>query len=173
MSRSTTSLVHQSLGVRLAIWTASLGEEALPFQVLLAHRAAETLGVIRISQCLDPPITRVDGELTRNAFGGEQCIPVILAERLSILHVEGRISDGPMTVGAQETLGVPLTSQCGQAVPDHGSRALGARRGQVLLVTELAVGQAVLFHETNVQQFPMAILSGAHKMIWAPGLVQC
>ena len=54
----------------------SLGEEALSFEVLFAHRAVEALTVVVIVERLDPPVARLHGEPARETFRRKQLIPI-------------------------------------------------------------------------------------------------
>lgn len=51
-----------------AEWTTTLRVKTLAFEILLAHRAVETLAVVIIVQGLHPAISSFDWESTRETF---------------------------------------------------------------------------------------------------------
>jgi len=83
--RGWTRSLEASLGVGLAERLASLGEEALSLQVLVALRALEALAVVVVVKSLDPAVAGFNGEAAANALGGEQVVPVSFAVWQTIL----------------------------------------------------------------------------------------
>jgi len=62
--------------------------------------------VVVVVEGLDPPIPSLDGESTRDAFSGEQLVPVFFTVREAVLQIERTIGEDLVAVGAGETLGV-------------------------------------------------------------------
>lgn len=87
---------------------ATLGEEALPFQILLAFRAFEALAVVVVIQSLDPTVTCLDREPAADALDSEEIIPVSFTVWQAIFKIEGFRSKDFTTVGTAETLGMEL-----------------------------------------------------------------
>jgi hypothetical protein len=58
-----------------------LDEKTLPFQILLAERAIETLTMIVVIKCLYPTISSFDRESTGNTFCCKEFIPIFFAIR--------------------------------------------------------------------------------------------
>lgn len=71
----------RSARVRFADGTSSLGVEALAFQIAVAYRALEALGVIVIVEGFDPAVASFYREPTANTLGREQFVPVFLTIR--------------------------------------------------------------------------------------------
>jgi len=68
--------LESTLGMCFAEGFATLGEEALTLQVLVAFRAFETLAVVVIVKSLYPPISCLNWEPTTNTLSSEKIIPI-------------------------------------------------------------------------------------------------
>lgn len=65
--------------------TTAFRVEALALEILLAHRAVETLAMIVIVQGFHPTVASLDWETTREAFRGKQFVPISFAVWQSFL----------------------------------------------------------------------------------------
>jgi len=97
--------------VRFTERSAPFGVEALALEVLAAHGAHETVGVVVLVERLHPPVARLYGQPTAHAFGGEEFIPVLLTVGNAVCQIEGTVAEGLATVAAVEALRVPLLLQ--------------------------------------------------------------
>lgn len=159
-------------GVVFAEWPASLREEALSFQVLLAHAAVEALAVVVVGQRLNPAVSRLDGESAGEALGGEQLVPVVFAVGLAVLEEEGAVAEQLSAVDTVEAFGVEVLADSVQAIPLDLVSALVAGRGDELLEAVFAVQVALLLHEADVLQRARALAVAAHEVVRAPDLAE-
>jgi len=67
--------------VALAEWFSSFHKETLSFKILFAQRAVEALRMIIIIESLNPSVSRLYGESTRDAFCREQLVPIFFTVR--------------------------------------------------------------------------------------------
>lgn len=156
----------------LAERTATLREEALSFEVLLAAGAVEALTVVVIVQRFHPFVTGLDGESAGEALGREQLIPVGLAVGITLLQEERAVAELLAAVGALETLRVELLADGVEAIALHTSVTLAADRGQELLEAVLAVQITLLLDEADVGQRALAVAVVADEVIRAPDATQ-
>jgi len=164
--------LEAALSVSLAERFSTLGKEALAFEVLVAFRALEALAVVVVVEGLHPSVSGLDRETAANTLCREEVVPVSLAVRQSVLQVEcARPKDLP-TVGTAEALRVELFTYGVQTIALDPLVALAADRGEVLLITVLTVECPLLLYEAHVDQWLLACVGGAHKVVRAPGLTQ-
>lgn len=159
-------------GVVLAERTATLREEALSFEVLLAAGAVEALTVVVVVQRLHPLVAGLDGESAGEALGREQLVPVGLAVRVTLLQEERAVAELLAAVRALEALRVELLADGVEAVALHAGVALAADRGQELLEAVLAVQVTLLLDEADVGQRALAVAVVADEVIRAPDATQ-
>jgi len=101
------SLVQFTVGLSLP------GVEALSLEIYVTGLAIEAMGVEGSSQRLDPSLAHLYGLRALGAFGAEQFVPVLLAIRFPILHIERQRPKRLTTASAAEAVGVPLLLQSG------------------------------------------------------------
>jgi len=117
-----------SSGVGLAERLSRFDKEALTFEVFLAKRAVEALGVVVVVQSLDPPVSGFDRESAGDALCCEQLVPIFFTVGKSVLQIEGAVGEDLVAVGARKALGVEVCRHRLQAVPDNLFSALAAVR---------------------------------------------
>lgn len=74
-------------------WTTAFRVETLTLEILLAHRAVETLAVVIIVQGLYPAISSFDWESTRETFRREQLVPICFAVGQSFFEEERAVAE--------------------------------------------------------------------------------
>jgi len=62
-------------------WFSSFHKETLALQILFAQRAVEALRMVVIVKSLNPAIPCLDWEAARDAFCGEELVPIFFAVR--------------------------------------------------------------------------------------------
>jgi len=105
-------------GVCLAERLSRFHKEALTFEVFLAKRAVEALGVVVVVESLDPPVSGFDRESARHALCCEQLVPIFFTVGQSILQIEGAIGEDLVAVSACKTLRMEVCGHRLQAVPN-------------------------------------------------------
>jgi len=105
-----------SSGVRLAEWLSRFHKEALTFEVFLAKRAVEALGVIIVVESLDPPVSSFDWESARDALRCEQLVPIFFTVGQSVLQIERTVGKDLVAVGARKALRMEVCGHSLQAV---------------------------------------------------------
>jgi len=93
-----------SSGVGLAERLSRFDKEALTFEVFLAKRAVEALGVVVVVQSLDPPVSSFDRESAGDALCCEQLVPIFFTVGKSVLQIEGAVGEDLVAVGASKAL---------------------------------------------------------------------
>lgn len=76
------------------------------------------------------------------------------------------------TVGADETLRMPLLSNRIQTVPFNSAVALGANRSQIRFVTVFAVQLALFFDESDVLQMATTLSVDTMEVLGTPRLAE-
>jgi len=82
----------------------SFDKKPFAFKILLAKGAVKALTVVIIIQSLNPAITSLDWESTRDTFCSEQFIPIFFAVGQSVFQVEWRVGEDFSTISANKTL---------------------------------------------------------------------
>lgn len=96
--------------------TATLGKEALSFEIAFADGTLEAIGVVVLVQRFHPPVTGGNGKSAADALGGEEIIPVLLAVGKAILQVERAVSKWFLAVRTRKTNWMPLLVEGVQTV---------------------------------------------------------
>jgi len=130
----------------------------------MAHRTLEAGGVIVVAQRLNPSIARFDREAATETFRSEQLVPISLAVWQTVFEIERVVSEWPSAVSARETLRMPGTIDCVEAVALDPLVTFRTHRRHVVLETAFAVQEIVLFNEAAVHQIPTTRSVGADEM---------
>lgn len=84
-----------------------LVEEGLAFESGAAHGADEAGVMPGVTEGLQELVSSLNGELTAMAAGPKHIVEVLFTVWLSILQVEGVVSDWLLTASAQEAVDMP------------------------------------------------------------------
>lgn len=155
-------------GVVLAERTSPLGEEALSFQILFAHRAVEALAMVVIVQGFHPTISSFDWESASETFRGEEFVPISIAVGVAILQEERIVAEQFSTVNAVEAFRMEVLSDGLQAISFNFAVTLGARWGQVLFEAVFAVQLSPFLDESEILEGASAGRSRTYEMLRAP-----
>lgn len=157
-----------SLGVvmGLAVRHALVVEEGASVEGLAAVPADEAL---RVPLCVEGGDVVVhDGRVAAATLGREHVEVVVAAVRLPVLLVEAVVAERVPALGAEEVLRVPGRVQRRHAFVEDGAVAVGAARGEQVVVVDLAVRAAVALEEVLGAQLLVAV--GAREVLGVPGL---
>ena len=175
-----SSLSFRALGWRrwfltrviLAERATALRVEALALEVLLAHRAVETLAVVIIVQGLHPAISSFDWESARETLCREQLVPISFAVGQSLFEEEWAVAEELATVGTFEAVRVEMLSNRVQAIAFDLVVAFAASRRDEALETVLAVELSLFLHEPYVLKRSTTLSVHANEVVRAPDLPQ-
>jgi len=88
---------------------------------------------------LHPPVSSFNWKSARDAFGGEQLIPIFFTVGQPVLQVERRVGEQLAAVGAPEALGAEGGAHGLQAVPNDFLSAFLTAWRQIISIAVLAV----------------------------------
>jgi len=137
--------------VALADGASAFAQETLAFEILLAHRAGETLTVVIVVHGFDPTVTGLDGITTGEAFGGEQFIPIRFAVGKSVLQVKVAVAKQTSAISARKTFRMELLANSVQTVSFDPFLAACAGGRQEVLEARFAVERFLFLDETDVR----------------------
>jgi len=105
-----------SSGVRLAERLSRFHKEALTFEVFLAKRAVEALGVIVVVEGLDPPVSSFNWKSAGDTLRCEQLVPIFFTVGQSVLEIEGAVGEYLVAVGASKAFRMEVRRHRLQAI---------------------------------------------------------
>lgn len=152
--------------------TTAFRVETLALQILLTHRAVETLAMVIIVQGLHPAISSFDWESTRETFRREQFVPISFAVGQSFFEKELTVAKQLATIGTFEAFRVEMFSNCVQAVAFDLVVASVARWGDETFEAVFAIELALLFYKADILKRSTTLGVYADEMIGAPNLSQ-
>lgn len=155
----------------LAQWLILFGEERLTLQTVTTYRAHKAGVMPGVAQGFKKPVSSFNGEFTAIAHGTKEGVVICLTIGISIFQMEDIIANGIMAGHTYETGNMPGLFQSIDYFSKYLPLASRTFRGKELLIADLAIESALLFHKPNVGHRGSAV--STVKLLWMPGFPQC